>query len=351
VKVAQLPPGYDTDAASYIGLLRDALRACQVEVVTDLSLAQCLRDDVGLDVVHLHWLEYIVELDVTTRLGSLRSAIRCGRFVRDLIRLRRRGVTIVWTAHNLRPHEPRMPILEYVLALSTMLLSHCVITHSRYARQRLARLYPAMAKISVIEHGNYIGAFPGYAIADPDRASGSRFTFLCFGQIRPYKQVPDLVRAFRALRGDDVRLVIAGKAVVEDEVQRIRQAADGDARVVIDARFIPDDEVSPFHRHAHAAVFAYRDVVSSGALVLALSYGLPIVAPAVGAATELVPPPGLETFAPGGLTAALGRMRQGDWSARRDAALQAAEAHPWSAVAAATAAIYERLGRRARRQR
>jgi glycosyltransferase involved in cell wall biosynthesis len=281
----------------------------------------------------------------------IRSAVRGGRFARDLIRLRRKGVSVVWTAHNLRPHEPRQPIVEHALAFATMLLSHAVITHSRYARQRLSRLYPGIQKISVIPHGNYIDAFPGYGVADPDRSSGAPFEFLCFGQIRPYKQLPELVRAFRAIPDDGVRLIIAGKPVVDAELARIREAADGDSRVVIDARHIPDDEVSALHRRAHAAIFAYRDVFSSGALVLALSYGLPVVAPASSTADELVQPPGVEVFAPGELTAALGRMRAGDWRARRDAALQAAEGQPWSAVAAATVTLYERLARRARRRR
>jgi beta-1,4-mannosyltransferase len=349
LKVAQLPPGYDTDTASYIGLLRDALRAQSVEVVTDLGLRECLADDARLDVVHLHWLEYIATLDATPRSGLLRSAVRCLRFLRDLVRLRRRGTVVVWTAHNLRPHEPRQPILERLLSGATMLLSHGVITHSRYARERLSRLFPAPGKITVIPHGNYVDAFAGYGIADPDRATGAPFEFLCFGQIRPYKQLPELVRAFRALPDDDVRLVIAGKPIVEAELERIREAAGGDPRVVIDARHIPDDQVSALHRRAHAAIFAYRDVFSSGALILALSYGLPVVAPAVSTATELVRPPGLETFAEGELTAALDRMRNGDWSARRDAGLQAAEAHPWSAVAVSTVALYERLRGRARR--
>jgi beta-1,4-mannosyltransferase len=343
VKVAQLPPGYDGDRASYIGLLRDALRAQGVDTVTDLTLAQCLRPDAGLDVVHVHWLEYIVALDPNASLGFIRSAVRGVRFMRDLIRLRRMGIAVVWTAHNLRPHEPRQPIIEHVLALATMLLSRAVITHSRYARERLSRLYPAKSKIAVIPHGNYVGAFAGYGVADPDQSAGAPFEFLCFGQIRPYKQLPELVRAFRALPGDDVRLVIAGKPVVEAELARLRDAADGDARVLVDARHIPDDEVSTLHRRAHAAIFAYRDVFSSGALVLALSYGLPIVAPAVGTATELVSPPGFEAFEPGELTLALERMRAGDWSARRDAALRAAHAYPWSAVAASTIALYERL--------
>lgn len=344
MKVAQLPPGYDNEKASYIGLLRDAMRSQGVEVVTDLALTQCLRSGAGLDVVHLHWLEYVTPLDSTPRSGLVRSAVRSGRFLRDLIRLRRRGISVVWTAHNLRPHEPRQPIVEHVLSVATLLLSHGVITHSGYARERLSHLWPpATRKVSVIPHGNYVGAFPGYGIVEPDHSPGAPFEFLCFGQIRPYKQLPELVRAFRALPDDDVRLVIAGKPVVDAELQRIREAADGDERVVIHSRFIPDEEVSAFHRRAHAAIFAYRDVFSSGALVLALSYGLPVVAPAVSTATELVPPEGVETFAPGQLTAALDRMRKGDWNGRREAALGAASSHPWSTVAASTVALYERL--------
>jgi glycosyltransferase involved in cell wall biosynthesis len=349
LKVAHLPPGYDSDRASYIGLLRDAMRADGVEVVTDLTLAQCLRNDAGLEVVHLHWLEYIVTLDPTPRSGFIRSAVRAGRFLRDLARLRRRGISVVWTVHNLRPHEPRQPIIEHALAATTMLLSHGVITHSAYARERLSRVYPATGKISVIPHGNYTDAFAHYGVADPHSSSGAPFEFLCFGQIRPYKQLPELVRAFRALPTDAVRLVIAGKPVVEAELERIREAAGDDGRVVIDARHIPDDEVSALHRRADAAIFAYRDVFSSGALLLALSYGLPVVAPAVSTATELVSPPGVETFGPGELTAALDRMRTGDWRARRDAALQAAETYPWSAVAASTVALYQRLRTRSRR--
>ena len=343
MRVAQLPAGYGRETASYVGLLSASLRDRGIEVLGDLSLEDCVARTPALDVVHLHWLEYIVSLERGRAEGLARSLIRGGRFLRSLIRLRRRGVKIVWTIHNLQPHEPRQPAIERLLAAATLRLSDAAVTHSQYARSRLLQAYPGAPRITVIPHGNYVDAYPDYAASRLDPRPDGPFEFLCFGQIRPYKQLPELVRAFRAIPEPEVRLVIAGRPVVAEEMERIRAAAGGDPRVVLDDRMIPADEVSELHRRADAAIFAYRDVFSSGALLLALSYGLPVVAPAVGTATELVHAPGLEPFDAGGLTAALQRMRDGDQQARRAAALAGALAHPWSEVAESTVGLYRQV--------
>ncbi len=343
MRVAHLPAGYGREAASYVGLLSAALREQGVEVLGDLSLEDCVARTPALDVVHLHWIEYVVSLERGRADGLARSLIRGGRFVRCLIRLRRRGVRIVWTIHNLRPHEPRQPAIERLLTVATLRLSDAAITHSEYARSRLLRAYPGARRITVIPHGNYVDAYPDYAASRLEPRPDGPFEFLCFGQIRPYKQLPELVRAFRAIPEPGVRLVIAGKPIVAEEMERIRAATGNDPRVVLDDRMIPVEEVSALHRRADAAIFAYRDVFSSGALLLALSYGLPVVAPAVSTATELVHAPGLETFDEGGLTAALQRVQDGDQPARREAALSGARAHPWSEVAEATVGLYRQV--------
>ena len=90
--------------------------------------------------------------------------------------------------------------------------------------------------------------------------------------------------------------------------------------MLLDLREVPDAEVSALHACADAAVLAYRDVFSSGALLLALSFGLPVVAPDVGTAAELLVDGAGELFAPEGLTAALESMRRADQDARGRAA-------------------------------
>jgi beta-1,4-mannosyltransferase len=233
-----------------------------------------------------------------------------------------------------------------------MRLCDHAIVHSYYARRRVGQRYGDVEKVVVIPHGNYVNVFPReprsrgeirLALALPQRA----FVFLAFGQVRPYKQLVELVFAFRKLNRDNIRLLVAGEPTVPAEAARLRSSARNDERVILDLRRIPTEEVSAMHRAADAAVLAYRDFFSSGALLLALSYGLPVVAPGVGTAPELVRPPGIETFSPGELAAALDRMRNGDPGARSRAALQAAQQCSWERVGDATVALYRRACARA----
>jgi glycosyltransferase involved in cell wall biosynthesis len=145
-------------------------------------------------------------------------------------------------------------------------------------------------------------------------------------------------------------LLIVGKPVVAEEAQRLREAADADARVLLDLREVPDAEVSGVHLCADAAVLAYRDVFSSGALLLALSFGLPVVAPDVGTAAEIAGASASELFKPGRLTEALDRSRTADRTARTRAARAVAERYDWGGVANQTAALYARVSATAKDQ-
>jgi glycosyltransferase involved in cell wall biosynthesis len=140
-----------------------------------------------------------------------------------------------------------------------------------------------------------------------------------------------------------VRLLVVGKPVVADEARRLQEAADADDRVLLDLREVPDAEVAGLHMSADAAVLAYRDVFSSGALLLALSLGLPVVAPDQGTAAEIAGREAGELFASGELTAALDRARAADRTARTDGARAVAERYGWDLVGRETAGLYRRL--------
>ena len=85
-------------------------------------------------------------------------------------------------------------------------------------------------------------------------------------------------------------------------------------------------------------MFNHAEVFSSGAVILALSYGLPVVIPAASGAGEIALPGAAETFAPGGLTDALARgSRDGD---RREVALASAAACTWERTAERVLAAY-----------
>jgi beta-1,4-mannosyltransferase len=334
--------------ASYIGLLRRALAESGLDVVDGNGSLFRVGWTCGADVVHLHWLEFVSASDARPWRGLARTLARHLRLVVALAWLRVRGVRVVWTVHNLTSHESVRPRLEWMLGLVVSRLADRLIVHSEYARRRVARHWGATRNITVIPHGNYVDVFPSTgrsrsqvrgALGIPEGA----YVFVAFGQVRPYKRLPELVRAFSALRSPDVRLLIAGKPVVAAEAERLRVVAGQDPRVVLDLREVPDVEVADVLGCADAAVLAYRDVFSSGALLLALSYGLPVVAAGSSTASEIAGGASGETFAPGGLAQAMRAMQDGDRSARSAAALDRARQYPWTRVGAETAALYQAL--------
>ena len=222
--------------------------------------------------------------------------------------------------------------------------------HSEYARARVrARFRGANTPITVIPHANYAGAFaPEPRTRDEVREAlglpRDAFVYLAFGIIRSYKRLSLVAEQFRTLEGADLRLLIAGTPSPTTEADVLHAHAGADPRIVVRAEYVPDALVSGLHLAADAAVIAYADVFSSGALLLALTHGCPVVAPAGGTAGELFRPPAVEFFEDdSGLADALTRVRTGD---RRQAARRAAQRFPWSAAAMATVEVYRRAVRR-----
>jgi glycosyltransferase involved in cell wall biosynthesis len=350
-------PTADGPPAPYLQLLHAALADHNVELVAaarlDPSLARA--DAIRPDVVHLHWIEYIVRSGGTGATAGIRAAVRTARLAAGLWALRRAGTAIVWTVHNLRAHESRHTHLEHAAMRATARFANAIVVHSEHARRQVEATYGHARKLRVVPHGNFIDHYPPPRRSrDELRAAlglaDDTFAFLVFGQVRGYKRIPETVAAFRRLAGADVALIVAGSAWDPTEAAAVRTAAEGDARIRLRLEFVPDEEVAELHLAADAVVLGYREVFSSGALLLALSLGLPAVVPDHGSALEVAGPPAVEPFQTGGLVEALEAIRSGDQADRRAAARAAADAVDWDAIARETAAIYgEAVGEAVRR--
>ncbi|HEX3801472.1 MAG TPA: glycosyltransferase [Solirubrobacteraceae bacterium] len=354
LRVAQFPPVDPSQVASFEALLERATTVAGARPVRQgrITPGWALRQ-AEVDVVHLHWLEYIAGSDAAPIVGLARTLVRTARLLSSLLILRLRGVGIVWTVHNLRPHEPVRPLVERALAEGVYLVASEVIVHSAYARTQVADQFRVKRRrpLNVIPHANYVDAFasggpgPEEIVTRFDLPPGG-YRYLAFGQVRRYKRLTLLTEQFSRQDGDDLRLLVVGRPNDHDEVERLRAAARLDPRIVLWLEHIADELVPGLHRACDAAVIAYEDVFSSGALLLALSYGLPVVAPSTGSARELFDSPAVEFFSGRDLGPALARVRGGAGSQQTEAALQAARAFPWSLVAEQTLAVYERAAKR-----
>lgn len=240
------------------------------------------------DIWHIHFPQSQLRFRNPIKLIS--------RLLRLLIRLRRarsRGTKVVWTVHNLHPHENPHPWLEKIFWRLFLANVDGCIHLSESGRMQAVQRFPGIARIpnAVVPHPHYRGLYPDSSDRQQARQilgleSDAKIA-LFLGQIRPYKNVPELIQTFRAIDDPDMRLVIAGWPREKQLRRHIQGAADGDARVHLHPEFVPNDRIQYYLRAADIMVAPYRDILNSGTALLALSFDRPILAPSKGSLTEL----------------------------------------------------------------
>jgi glycosyltransferase involved in cell wall biosynthesis len=204
--------------------------------------------------------------------------------------LRLAGARIVFTAHNVLPHETRL--FERTTYAWMYRLSSMVILHSKENQKEfLHRFKTDGAKTIVIPHGSY-GFFRGRDVTDRGQARKkiglpeTGGVILFFGAIRPYKGLHTLIEAFGQLvgQGRELYLVIAGKVLVgtEEEYHEAIRQAGVTPRVLFRHEYIPFDEVSDYFAAADVVALPYTHIYDSGVLHIAYALGVPVVATPVG---------------------------------------------------------------------
>ncbi|MBC8449084.1 MAG: oligosaccharide flippase family protein [Chloroflexi bacterium] len=297
-------------------------------------------------VLHLHWLELLYRHDAPwrTRLFHWTNTMLAIGAARLL------GVKVVYTVHNVWQHEPQGRVLYRLASRFVLRIADGVHVHSEPAREELLRSFRCRGPVVVIPHGNYV---TWYANECSRQAARQRlglppdaFVYLSLGQVRPYKGVEELLQAFADLAGQELVLLIAGRAQPPEYGQQVRALAAGDRRVRLHLDYVPDDEVQVFMNGADVAVLPYRQTTTSGAAILALSFGLPVVAPALGPFPPLLGQgAGLlyDPQPPQALAEALRAARQMDLAAARRSAQEMARSLDWGPIGRQFAALYRQI--------
>jgi glycosyltransferase involved in cell wall biosynthesis len=241
---------------------------------------------------HIHWLNFIFAHAKTVEEAD--SAAR--DFVQKLRDFKALGGRIVWTVHNTVSHDSEYEGTELRLSEEIAEIADVLHFHSQGSVDEVAASFPfRRQKVVVSRHGSFVGAYPEFV----DRASARRAldipadadVLLSLGQIRGYKGLDRLLEAFRDLSRTrpDAILLIAG----EDKAALLPELLEGlptedRARVRVAARRIDDFEMQVFFRAADLAVLPYRRILTSGSLLLAMSFGVPTVVPNVGMCREVL---------------------------------------------------------------
>ena len=244
-----------------------------------LPLELFVRRLAGYRCLHLHWLFKFV-LPGSRRFPSLRRLARW-QFTFFLVWSRLLGIKIVWTAHNVLPHQQ---VFDDDARARRALTARSVgvIAHHEATLDALRALGCRLRRTAVIPHGmpqprSRVDAVLPRPAGD---LAPAVLTGVFVGNVEAYKGVEDLLAATADARVDGISLVIAGECRDAHLAAALRRLAHA-SRVPVMLRLVrlSDDELRDLLESADFAVLPYRAVTSSGTVGEVLGAGCPVVLP------------------------------------------------------------------------
>jgi D-inositol-3-phosphate glycosyltransferase len=209
------------------------------------------------------------------------------------------GKKLLFTAHNvnIRKRDGTDTWLNrFSLRAQYQLVDHIFVHTERMKQELLSDFRIQERKVSVIPFG-INNTVPNTEMTTLDAKamlgiSSSDKTMLCYGQIAPYKGLEYLISAFTKLVGQDAsyRLIIAGKPkwneIYWNQIVQLMIDRGVRDRVLERIEHVPDEETELYFKAADVLVLPYTRIFQSGVLFLGYSFGLPVIAAAVGSLKE-----------------------------------------------------------------
>ena len=210
----------------------------------------------------------------------------------------RKGMKVVFTAHDVLPHQVRLQDRAYFGALYRSV--DAVIVHAEQNRKTALELGVPASRVHVVP----LGDFMHYDVPDaPARdqalqrlgyAPGAKVA-LFFGAIRPDKGLDVLIRAFKQVADaePDARLLCVGPVKGDAEKAEsfyadIVDSLDLGDRVDLRFGYAPDEEVPVYFAASTVVVLPYRESTQSGVVQVAFATRRAVVASAVGGIPEVI---------------------------------------------------------------
>jgi glycosyltransferase involved in cell wall biosynthesis len=243
--------------------------------------------------------------------------------------------------------------LDWLARILVSRLVHALIVHTKSAKQQAISTCHLRdrQKIFIVPHGNYIDCYENKI----DRTSAreklgipdSKLVMLFLGGVRPYKGVLELVESFKLLKDKRAELLIAGKPLNSKLSSIIATEIRGCNNIRYVPSFIPEDEIQVYMNACDVVVFPYRHILSSGAVILAMSFGRPCIAPRTACMTDVLNDAGAFLYEPtekGGLLWAMkcAIERKDNLRSMGKHNKKLAEQWDWNNVAEMTLEVYQR---------
>ncbi len=269
------------DAVPKLRISNDTFRRALMLVESCINMAALLTRFMFSkpNIVHIQWIPLVRKLPF--EMWFL-------RLVKTL------GIRLVYTVHNVLPHDTGKKFVPAFRRVYTEM--DALICHTEGAKNHLVREFSVDPKrVWVIPHGPLLHDAKRRSM----QASKAQLQIpedvtlvLWQGIIRSYKGIDFLLEGWRTIDASRLkaRLLIAGtgdSGLLKATREQVARLGLQDS-VSLDFRYVPDEELPTYYQAADIAIYPYRDVTTSGALMTALAYRKAIVATNLPAFREVL---------------------------------------------------------------
>jgi glycosyltransferase involved in cell wall biosynthesis len=302
----------------------------------------------GTEILHIHWL---YRFNLVWSKGKF-----IGIFIEKWFKLWIQslglvGIKVIWTAHNILPHNP---IFRDDFAIRRFLVhrSAAVIALSQNAETVLKRDFQPR-QVLIIPEGPLF--HPTTFSRDEFRHELSvpegNILLVSLGNLAPYKGLSDLLRISQNL-SEKISIRIAGwcEAAERGELKRLcAEAKLSGTDIQIAFRKLSNNEYGGYLQAADFYVAPFRKITNSGSLNAALTAGVPVVIPDLPS-LQWIPRDAAVVYQPdldgNGLAEALKSLTR--ISKEKVVSMQSAGAvftaqNPWSLVAEQYLSLYSKI--------
>ena len=240
------------------------------------------------DIVHVHWPDGYI--DQRSWLKAIQRALLL-MLMMSIAKLK--GARLVWTTHNLKPHDAFHPKFSQFFLTQFVKLCNGFIFLTEEGKKNFSEAYPALLDVpsAVIPHGHYRESYPRAINREQAKAELGLITdkkvLLFMGMVKPYKNCDVLIKEFSAAALDNYILVVAGKPETPQYKEQLELLAKDNSNIHLFLEFIADDRLHLYMSAADTVILPYKSIFNSGALLLALSFNRPVIAPHIGPFIEL----------------------------------------------------------------
>ncbi len=239
----------------------------------------------GYRIFHIHWV-YDFAFPGNNYISKLLST---AHYFLSLLLAKLLGYKIIWTVHNILPHS-QVFINDIFARRFLSKIATTKISHSSYALEEMKKLNINTDNTIVIPHGNYIGQYNNdLSQSEARRVLGLKmddFIYLFIGNIQKYKGVQGLVDTYLSSKMKKSYLLVAGKCIDPVIDRKLRQTSANGSISYIN-QLIPDNELQIYLNASDVVVYPFNKITTSGSVMLALSFGKPIIYPRLGSLNEL----------------------------------------------------------------